>query len=1032
MSLAKKIVWLPYDMDTANGTDNTGALVFSYNLEDIDTMLGEEAFFSGNPLWNNVRDAFGDEIAEMYKTLRSQGILSYANIEKMFEDHQAVWPEALVNEDSQFKYLDPLIQEDDGSYLGMLQGLKTEQRKWWLYNRFKYMDSKFVAGDAASDSIMIRPFAAANISVTPYADIYATVKWDNTITQQRTAKGDTATLICPYSTMHNNIVNIYSASQLASIGDLSPLKLGYADFHLATRLQEIKLGDADSEYENEELYSLTFGANVLLKKIDVRNCSGLGDTSQEGHLQTAVDVSNCPILEEVYFEGTKIQGLTLPNGGMLKKLHLPSTITNLTILNQSRITEFSIANNDYSNINTLRIENCSSAIPVNDILEDIAASSRVRLIGFTMEVESTSDVEDFYDYLDTMRGLDESGGNLDHAVVQGTITCLGTITGAWYAEMLARYPYITIEYEHISSSVYFYNGSTLLDTVSVNDGGDATYSGTTPTKTQDAQYTYSFAGWSKSNNNVVDADALKHVEADRNVYACFTGTVRTYTVTFVKASDDGGGTLQTLSNKAYGTQIKASDYTGSTPTTSKGSATDYPFLGWNPSLPVTVTGATTITAVFGSPVVVEEITDSWDAIIANIDNGTYKTKYKIGNYKPLDLGTEGTINMQIAGIDADVDVNGDAVPLTFIGMELLASTYNFSGTNNTKWDTSDLRTTLNSTFLNTIPSNVKARIIPVLKYEGGYSGIHVDEYSSYDSIWLPSGREIGKANSYETHGVDYTVLFNSDERRVKELNGTASAWITRTRYYNGFSSGTAVRANGSVNTDYRQWTEHTTIGFCLGYEPETITDDWATILAESSPSTKYSIGDTKYLDLGTEGKQLMEIVAFDTDDKADGSGKAKITWVSRMLLPTTVMFNNSDKTYNGVTGGCAGGWFRSDMRSYLKSEIFPMIPSSVRSAIVEVNKISSVPTSTAWEPDYETQAEDIWIPSTYEFEVYSSIVGETGYRYSGARVSRSCYNKNIRVHSRTAYMKTYSLDLYGTTISDKYNNAYLMIGFCTD
>ena len=32
----KKIVFLPYDFDTAIGINNEGSLVFSYNLEDID------------------------------------------------------------------------------------------------------------------------------------------------------------------------------------------------------------------------------------------------------------------------------------------------------------------------------------------------------------------------------------------------------------------------------------------------------------------------------------------------------------------------------------------------------------------------------------------------------------------------------------------------------------------------------------------------------------------------------------------------------------------------------------------------------------------------------------------------------------------------------------------------------------------------------------------------------------------------------------------------------------------------------------
>ena len=40
----KKIVWLPYDFDTAIGIDNNGELTFSYNLEDIDQVNGADVF----------------------------------------------------------------------------------------------------------------------------------------------------------------------------------------------------------------------------------------------------------------------------------------------------------------------------------------------------------------------------------------------------------------------------------------------------------------------------------------------------------------------------------------------------------------------------------------------------------------------------------------------------------------------------------------------------------------------------------------------------------------------------------------------------------------------------------------------------------------------------------------------------------------------------------------------------------------------------------------------------------------------------
>ena len=174
-SMRKKIVFLPYDFDTAIGTNNEGSLVFSYNLEDTDHTQGGADVFNGQQsvLWNNLRDTFGPELRQMYQSLRSQGILSYAVVEKMFEDHQAKWPEAIFNEDAWYKYLAPLEEDGNASYLSMLQGSKASQRKWWLYNRFRYMDSKYNAGDALTDVITVRAYAKGNITVTPYALVAA-------------------------------------------------------------------------------------------------------------------------------------------------------------------------------------------------------------------------------------------------------------------------------------------------------------------------------------------------------------------------------------------------------------------------------------------------------------------------------------------------------------------------------------------------------------------------------------------------------------------------------------------------------------------------------------------------------------------------------------------------------------------------------------------------------------------------------------------------------------------------------------------
>ena len=577
--------WLPYDFDTAIGTNNEGALVFSYNLEDTDTLPGGAKVFNGQDsvMWVNLRQAFHDDLQEMYRTLRSTGAVSYSKVEQAFEEHQSKWPEAIFNEDSWFKYIDPLLDDGTASYLSMAQGSKAEQRKWWLYNRFRYIDSKYNAGDALSDLIQVRGYAKADITVTPYADIYPTVKYGSYLVSERGERNVPTTLINPLTTVNDTEIYIYSASQLASVGDLSGLKVGFADFSMATKLQSIKVGDSNALYENPNLTELYVGNNPLLNTVDARNCSGLTQ---------AVDLSGAANIEYVYFSGTNITSCSLPNGGILKTLVLPSSVANLTVRNQPAMTTFMM--DDYSNITTLRVENTPN-IPVWDIIGDIAANSRVRIIGFTMTVSTTTEVEDFYDYLDeyasTMRGLDENGNTLPNAVISGTITGLDSITGAWLAAMNARYPDITITYEHITSNLYYYtwNGATLLHTEAISDGGDGTWNGT-PSRESDAQYSYTFAGWSRlTDQHAADPTATKNVSADRSVYAAYSTTVRTYTVYFY----NGGTLLQTVNNVPYG---GTATYSGPTPIYYQ-DPDNYAFVGFNPD-GTNIQGITYCYAVF--------------------------------------------------------------------------------------------------------------------------------------------------------------------------------------------------------------------------------------------------------------------------------------------------------------------------------------------------------------------------------------------------------------------------------------------------
>lgn len=122
--------------------------------------------------------------------------------------------------------------------------------------------------------------------------------------------------------------------------------------------------------------------------------------------------------------------------------------------------------------------------------------------------------------------------------------------------------------------VYFYNGSELFDSKLVVYGGNAQSPSTDPTKEPSAQYTYSFVGWNEDPNaSTADTDALNNVTGDRNVYAMYSSTIRSYTVSFRNGSTE----LQSVTVPYGGTAV----YKGEAPTKESTEQYTYSFVGWN-------------------------------------------------------------------------------------------------------------------------------------------------------------------------------------------------------------------------------------------------------------------------------------------------------------------------------------------------------------------------------------------------------------------------------------------------------------------
>ena len=428
-----------YDADSSCGTDNKGNLAFDYYLEDIDyTEAGDPVYNGQNSvLWKNLRETRHEEIEAMYQELRTSSQISYDTTIGRFNDHQSKWPEAIFNEDMYTKCIEPLVLDGDGLYLPMLQGKKEQWMKWWLYNRFRYLDSKYVTGTSMTNRITIRAHQKASVFLTSYVNMYGHVYFNAAEVTNRMERGQEYEFPWPASGAEDPVIGINDADLLTSLGDLSPLMVELIDVSGAPHLTELKVGDGAEGYTNYSLNSITLGNNVLLRTLDCRNTP---------NLTMAPDISGCTNIEEVYFDGSGITGLKLPNGGILKKLHLPGTMKNLTLLNQTALTEFVMPD---AAIETLRLENNSDVIDPLAILADVPANSRVRIIGLNYESENGDEIADFVEKLNTMRGLDENGNNVDTAQVSGRMHAAKVSYSAFMLIEHAKetYPGLIITYD---------------------------------------------------------------------------------------------------------------------------------------------------------------------------------------------------------------------------------------------------------------------------------------------------------------------------------------------------------------------------------------------------------------------------------------------------------------------------------------------------------------------------------------------------------------------------------------------------------
>ena len=217
--------------------------------------------------------------------------------------------------------------------------------------------------------------------------------------------------------------------------------------------------------------------------------------------------------------------------------------------------------------------------------------------------------------------------------------------------------------------------------------------------------------------------------------------------------------------------------------------------------------------------------DSWATIAANVKAGN-TSAYQVGATKEVDMGSLGTHTVRVANISSCTNGETSETACGFV-VEFadIISKYamNSNGTVVGGWPASEMRTYVNGTVYNALPSDLQNVIATtkVVSSHGNTSG--ETNFTSSDKLYLLSTKEIwGNGISYdtataETRQLDYYknkgVTTSNYSEAIKLYDGSYSNWWTRSA-----SKGTGLNSFFFVKS-YGAWFDEYSADTTFGVSP---------------------------------------------------------------------------------------------------------------------------------------------------------------------------------------------------------------------
>ena len=184
--------------------------------------------------------------------------------------------------------------------------------------------------------------------------------------------------------------------------------------------------------------------------------------------------------------------------------------------------------------------------------------------------------------------------------------------------------------------------------------------------------------------------------------------------------------------------------------------------------------------------------DSWATIAANVKSGN-TSKYNVGDTKEVDLGELGKHTVRISNMSAcESETSETACGFVVEFADIITNQkFNSTNTNVGGWRDSELRTYVNGTIYNALPSDLQ-NVISTTKVISGHGKTSGEtNFETQDKLYLLNAQEVWSTNDYDTsvgtsRQLDYYknqgVTASSYAGAIKQYNGANSKWWLRSAY----------------------------------------------------------------------------------------------------------------------------------------------------------------------------------------------------------------------------------------------------------